>query len=233
MRGWSTWLLAGVVLLTAAAALLASVLAVQVARLSDTEQSKIDSVLLADELRQSSDDLTNLSRLYVQTGDQRYRDYFEEVLAIRSGESARPQGYEGVYWDFVLADPSYAVPDGEVKSLTDRMRELDFSDTEFNLLRSAQKRSDELAEIESDAFAAVQAGEPEIAAELVGNEEYFRAKAAIMEPIDRFLDSVVQRTSDEAASRLDNVRILINVLAGVSLVLLATVVTLVVVRMRS
>ena len=41
--------------------------------------------------------------MFVQTGDERYTEYFRQVLAIRDGEVPRPDGYEGIYWDRVLA----------------------------------------------------------------------------------------------------------------------------------
>ena len=59
------------------------------------------SDLLADELRQSSDDLTRMARLYAITGVLRYREHFEEILAIRNGEAPRPSQYNLVYWDLV------------------------------------------------------------------------------------------------------------------------------------
>ena len=53
------------------------------------------SYLLADELRQSSDDLTRLVRTYVVTGDPRWEQQYNEVVNIRSGKQPRPAGYEG------------------------------------------------------------------------------------------------------------------------------------------
>ena len=44
-------------------------------------------------MRQSSNDLTNMVRLYVATGQPRYREYYEEILAIRTGAAPRPRGY--------------------------------------------------------------------------------------------------------------------------------------------
>ena len=61
----------------------------------NAEQQRLTSLLLADELRQSSDDLTRFARTYVTTGDDRYEDYFNQVLAIRNGDVRRPDGYEG------------------------------------------------------------------------------------------------------------------------------------------
>lgn len=49
-----------------------------------------DSYLLADQLRQSSDDLTKMVRTYVSTGDEKFEHYFWDILDIRNGEKARP-----------------------------------------------------------------------------------------------------------------------------------------------
>ena len=65
------------------------------------EERRHKSYQLADELRQSSDDLTRLARTYAVAGDPRYRDYYWRILDIRNGKSVRPPGYEGVYWDLV------------------------------------------------------------------------------------------------------------------------------------
>jgi methyl-accepting chemotaxis protein len=62
-------------------------------------QTRYHSYLLADELRQSSDDLTRLGRTYVATGDVSYKNQYLEILAIRNGEKPRPQAYNRIYWD--------------------------------------------------------------------------------------------------------------------------------------
>src|SRR4029077_9118967 len=73
------------------------------ADIAQAEARRYRSYKLADELRQSSDDLTRMARLYVVTGDPRYREYFEQILAIRDGQAPRPLDYGNVYWDFVVA----------------------------------------------------------------------------------------------------------------------------------
>ena len=47
---------------------------------------RYQSYLLADELRQSSDDLTRLARTYAVTGDGKYEQLYWDVLAVRNGE---------------------------------------------------------------------------------------------------------------------------------------------------
>lgn len=45
-------------------------------KLYENQNRKFESYLLADELRQSSDDLTRLMRTYAMTGDKKYKDFF-------------------------------------------------------------------------------------------------------------------------------------------------------------
>ena len=55
------------------------------------------SILLADQLRQSSDDLTRMARTYVVTGDPRYKKYYQDILDIRDGKKPRPKAYQYAY----------------------------------------------------------------------------------------------------------------------------------------
>ena len=47
----------------------------------------------ADGLRQTSNDLTLMVRLYSITGNPQYREYFDEILDIRNGNERRPVRY--------------------------------------------------------------------------------------------------------------------------------------------
>ena len=51
---------------------------------------RLQSHLLADELRQSSDDLTRMVRSYVITANPIYKQHFQEILDIRDGKMSRP-----------------------------------------------------------------------------------------------------------------------------------------------
>ena len=73
---------------------------------STADTTRSDSLRVMDELRQSSDDLTRMARTYAATGDQRFVDYFNQILDIRSGKAPRPLQYGRVYWDLVIASGS-------------------------------------------------------------------------------------------------------------------------------
>ncbi|MGY6568703.1 MAG: methyl-accepting chemotaxis protein, partial [Salinarimonas sp.] len=91
-------------------------------------QQKYQSYLLADELRQSSDDLTRLARTYVVTGDAAFEAQYWDVLAIRNGEKPRPQEYWRIYWDFVAAGNAQPRPADRSIALQDLMREAGFTE---------------------------------------------------------------------------------------------------------
>jgi sigma-B regulation protein RsbU (phosphoserine phosphatase) len=171
------------------------------------------SYKLADELRQSSDDLTRMARLYVVTGDTRYRTYFDQILAIRDGRAPRPLDYGNIYWDFVVAWGRFPRRDGKAVALEQLMRDAGFTDDELTFLRQAKRRSDALVALESQAMHAVEGrflddrggvtreGPPDmdVARRLLHGPEYHRAKAEIMTPVHDFLTRVESRTTAEAA----------------------------------
>ncbi|MEM7144181.1 MAG: ATP-binding protein [Verrucomicrobiota bacterium] len=179
--------------------------------LADSEERRFKSFQLADELRQSSDDLTRLARTYVSTGNPIYEQYFHEVLAIRDGTQARPENYSRIYWDFVVASGEKPGTEGPPVALQDLMRDMQFTDEEFQKLAESEARSNNLVLLEEKAMHAVKGRfaddtgqytvtrEPnmELARQLMFGKEYHDAKAAIMEPIAEFQDMIDQRTAQE------------------------------------
>ena len=186
--------------------------------LAEARSARFESASLADELRQSSDDLTRLARTYVVTGDPMWEEQFFEVLAIRNGERPRPEGYEKIYWDFraIGLEPpndggSTTVP------LLDMMRAAGFADAEFAKLEEAAANSDALVETETVAMNLVKGiradgsgaftlrGEPdlEIARRLMHGADYHRFKADIMRPFHEFqmlLDERTETAIEEVSS---------------------------------
>lgn len=162
---------------------------------------KYTSYLLADQLRQSSDDLTKMVRLYVITGDVKYKKYFYEILSIRQGKTPRPQNYHQIYWDLVT-EKSRPRPYGKQVSLQQLMLEHGFTMHEFALLENAKNESNDLADMEEEAMKAAEEsfrkGEESsggaLARNLVFGPEYMKQKAKIMMPIQKFLENVEVRT---------------------------------------
>jgi PAS domain S-box-containing protein len=175
------------------------------------EARRLESYKLADELRQSTDDLTRMVRTYVVTADPIYEAYYDEILDIRNGDAPRPVDYEGIYWDFVTATRQKPRPDDEAVALETLMREMNFTGDEFALLRLSQLRSDSLVNLERRAFNVVKGLYPDeegefvvqgdsdlsLARTLVHGNAYHVAKADIMEPLQEFTGRVDARTAAE------------------------------------
>ena len=104
-------------------------------RLAATQQQQVQSYLLAYELRQSSDDLTNMVRSYVATGNEQFEKQYNEIFAIRNGQLERPDSYHRIYWDFLSGGVSAPRPGSGVKKpLHSLMEEAGFSELELDQL---------------------------------------------------------------------------------------------------
>jgi methyl-accepting chemotaxis protein len=185
----------------------------------EANSSRYQSYLLADELRQSSDDLTRLARTYVVTADPAYEKQYFDILAIRNGKQARPQHYERIYWDFVAAGIVKPSPDGTTIALQELMKKAGFSDAEFAKLAEAQANSNDLVKTETVAMNAVKGlyedgqggfskkGSPdaEMARNLMHDSDYHKNKAKIMKPINDFLEMLDARTSATVAKAAEAV----------------------------
>ena len=174
------------------------------------QTNRHESLKLADELRQSSDDLTRFARTYVTTGEKKYKKYFQQVLDIRNGILSRPDDYQNIYWDLVITnklDPPST--DGVNKqSLETKMINAGFTMNEFNELRKAQGRSDKLVSLEALAMNAIEGKfddgsgdfniikqpDREMAIKLMHGRQYHIEKSSIMEPIKAFIHLVDKRT---------------------------------------
>ncbi len=203
--------------------------------LIQASDARYNSYLLADELRQSSDDLTRLARTYVVTGDAKYEQQYMDILDIRNGKKPRPLHYERIYWDFVAAGTAKPRGDGETIALQDLMKKANFSEPEFAKLKEAQGNSDALVNTEVIAMNAVKGlfddgagkftkkAEPdlEMARKLMHSEDYHKFKAKIMKPVDEFFELLDARTGvavTQAASATQNAFLMTAALLALSLV---------------
>ena len=155
---------------------------------------------LADELRQTSDDLTRMARTYAVTGDERYQQWFAEILDIRNGAVPRPVDYHLVYWDLVTVEGTKPREAGDPRALRDMMEEFGFTAAELALLEKSEDESNLLTKLENEAFEAIANGDREKAQELLHSVAYHEAKGAIMTPLLEFFQEINRRSDAELAN---------------------------------
>jgi signal transduction histidine kinase/HPt (histidine-containing phosphotransfer) domain-containing protein/FixJ family two-component response regulator/HAMP domain-containing protein len=237
--------LLGVVVVLAALLSIVTLLQVRTAtKRSEAERQRVTSFRLSDGMRQSSNDLTRMVRLYVTTGDPRYRRYYDEILAIRSGDAPRPLDYDSSFWDRVLADGEGQVRRGPPAALTELMRRAHFSTDEFAALAASLRASNDLALLELKMMNMVA---PRIAAGVdrdylrevapryarLVDDNYHAQKRKIMEAIDRFTALVDARTARRAQDLQGSTDRLLAVQTAILVLLAAVLAAALVVAARS
>lgn len=209
------------------------------------QAQQMTSYKLADELRQSSDDLTRLARTYASTGDLKFKKQYLDVLAIRNGTLGRPVEYHRIYWDFKAVNNEAPRPSGDPVALRQLMENSGFTKEEFSKLSEAQNNSNELVELETRAINAVEGlyldpqggytvrGEVNrnLANQLLYSADYHRFKAKIMKPIDEFYVLFENRTLSKLKSSESNL-IFSIVLSMIALVIMSIFIILGVLRLR-
>ena len=192
------------------------------------QDRKVQSLLLAYEMRQSSDDLTRLARTFSATSDTKYEKMYWDIIYIRNGEKARPENYNRIYWDLVLEYGQKPKPDGQTISLNQMMKNAGFTKQEFALLDKAQKNSNDLIKLETIAMNAAKGlfedsngkfnikKDPDnaFAVKLTHSNEYHIEKAKIVRPIDEFMAVLDERTSKEVQDAISKNSIYLYTLIG-------------------
>ncbi|MCB9245335.1 MAG: SpoIIE family protein phosphatase [Flavobacteriales bacterium] len=168
--------------------------------IADLQDQQAELLMYGDELRQSSDDLTRMARLYVLTGDSNYLEHYREIVAIRDGLAPRPIDYGGIYWDYILATGNPPRASEAPISLIDLLRSAGASEDQMEFFEEAKRNSDRLISLEEEAFKAMIGKFPDLtgaytvdlppdpmkARKILGGDAYNRSKSEIMAPIDEF-----------------------------------------------
>lgn len=163
-------------------------------QIDHANELRLQSHILVDELRQSSDDLTRMARSYVITQDPLYRHHFDEILAIRNGTAPRPLNYYKVYWDLIGPNDQRPRPySSRSVPLLELMRQSGFSAAELAKLSESKRLSDALTRIEYQAMSLASSNR-EQAIRLLYGDAFHHAKAAIMQPISDVNDRMDKRT---------------------------------------
>jgi methyl-accepting chemotaxis protein len=185
----------GMLVFTAAALVNVSQKTIEADRSAD---NRFYSMLLVDELRESSEELTRQVRNYAATGGAAAEAAYNKVLAVRAGEEPRPANAR--------------VAAGERRALLDLLKEYGITEEEYRLVERANMLSNELVALEIEAMNAVKGvfkdsagaytvrGEPDRdeAVRIVFGTRYNDEVAEIMAPMDTFEEKVYARTKTDS-----------------------------------
>ena len=183
-------------------------------RITASERNRWRAHELAEELLQSSEDMTRMARSFVATGDPVFEQYYFEILDIRNGNRPRPRHYAPTHWHLSGVGQAPAVEVGDAVPMQTLMQREGLQDAEIALLRESQGQSDALVALEREAFAAMKGlyadangaytarrpPDARLAEKLLHSERYRDAKTRIMAPLQKFSDTVDARNDAHVGS---------------------------------
>lgn len=185
---------------------------------------RYESLLIAHELRQSSEDLTRMARIYTITANPIHKEYFYTILDIRDGKKPRPKDYHKPYWLIVLGkEKPPSLDSNDLISFNDLIKQKNLTTTEILKLQEAKDKSDLLAIREVEAINLVTKVFPNVEAnrkkarEMLNDSIYFQSQSAIMKAISEFYEMVDNRTLGTIHTNERNANIIRTVLILIGL----------------
>lgn len=172
--------------------------------IADAWHTREELYELGAEMRQSWEDQAHMARTYAHTGDERYRQWYQEIVAIREGRARRPIDYHLVYWDVVSGEGERprGHHDAEPEPLVSVMQRAGLSGAELELLERTEEESKAVSQMENAALTAMHGGDQAKARELLYSGEYLRAKEMAMLPMLEFFLELGRRSDAEVERRL-------------------------------
>lgn len=192
--------------------------------------------LLANEVKQSSEDLTNACRMYIVSGgdETHFREY-NEIVGWRSGTAPRPTN---------LSDNLFP---GETISLMDLLERSGFIQKELDTVETALIVSDNLAKTEIQAMESIRLGQyvdgpqrmipgesvRDFAMRIVTSDSYNSVSRQILHPLDVLIADIAQRMSEEAHVMDQKMFLFQTIMFVATLFVMAMIVTFVIFLQRS
>ena len=188
-----------------------SLILLSIFKTAETQLNHLNNAMvIANEMSDSSDNLTNYARYYVTTKDEQWKKRFENIIKIRNGEEANK--------------------DNVKISFKDKVKAFGFSNNELDLILKSENLSNNLAILEVKAFDSISQGKIEQnwdvqqfhytqAQMFMFGEDYTKHKNEIMNTIDKFTKNVYTRLEHDYQISMKLAWILITII-NVSLIIL-------------
>ena len=191
--------------------------------------------LLANEVRQSSEDLTNACRMYIVSGgDTIHSNEYKDIVGWRSGTAPRPTN---------LSDELFP---GETISLIDLLERSGFIKEELDVVETALILSDNLAKTELQAMESVRVGHivdgpqraipgetvQDFAIRVVTSDSYNSVSRQVLHPLDVLIADIAKRMTEEA-HQMDRKMFLYQTIMFVAAMLVMVLILIFVVFLRN
>jgi|GEM_PF-5997305 len=161
-------------------------------------QNIITTLLSAQKL---SDDITNFIRLYILTGEDKYKRITHKLWNIWSNIDPWPEDYHS-YFSNIDANQYYEPKKSKIFNLTEHLIQLNASDYELSLLEDIHKISTQLYYIEMEIVNNFDNGETEIAKAMIYSNFYSEKNKRISDKISNLTSMVEYRLALQYNSKV-------------------------------
>ncbi len=207
---------------------------------SKIAKNTFKSEKVINEIRQNSENLTRLARLYTNTKDTLYRNQYFEILNIRKGTSPRPQHFNRVYWSLLTTKNHQEPPFiKKIKNSTSKLiATAGFTKQEGEIITQAVNYSLTLTHLEIAAFYILDGNQKgkqvydailnqKTAIELVNSEHYHSQTTLIMIELNKAYELIELRTNTERSNLEHKIKRII-ILASIALILIIVTIGLII-----
>jgi signal transduction histidine kinase/ActR/RegA family two-component response regulator len=207
------------------------------------QQNRQRSLQISSDIEQETAALSRMVRAYTTSAKNKYLTYYYDIIDIRQGKKAAPDGYGPMYWAEVMAGQRvHAMPeDRPGTSLLERMKAQGFSREEFAAMDKIVACSTTLFEQDQIAFAATQGlydpvekkftdeGRPQLgfANSFVYSDHYLRLENDVLQEVHAF----VRLTDERTQKAVNRVSSLLNKSIYAAIVIITITLVLVLVAM--
>ena len=172
-------------------------------RINQSTQELVRDTRLATQVRSYSDDLTSMARAYAATGNPRFKNHYEQIIAIKDGKQDRPAEYYNVHWDYLNA--GQPVPNPETtpaRAFIDIIKDptQGFTEAEEKLAEEFLEEAGHLSEIEVAAMKLAEEGDKAGAVETLFSPNYYEHKFHVMELVYKFNHLIRERVGKQEAA---------------------------------
>jgi len=190
---------------------ISSLVLLSIFKTAETQLNQLNNAMtIANEMADSSDNLTNYARYYVTTKDEQWKKRFENIIKVRNGEEPNKDNIK--------------------ISFKDKVKAFGFSSNELDLILKSETLSNNLAILEVKAFNSISQGKTEQnwdvqqfhytqAQMFMFGEDYTKHKNEIINTIDKFTKNVYTRLEQDYQTSMKLAWILITII-NISLIIL-------------
>ncbi|CAE6902859.1 Diguanylate cyclase [Vibrio sp. B1FLJ16] len=171
------------------------------------QNEQLEFVHISSIIQKISDDLSHLSKMYVLTGESKYRQIYDEIKDIRDGNSGLPNMYHG-FMSKKIIHLGYIPEVIDSNNISDYFKHLSSENPELSYIFKARDESNILSDVEISVMDSLEVVGQELSLSKLQDESYFYAKSKIINKREVAVNYIKNRLKGKA----NTIQFVVNVI---------------------